>query len=117
MRSIAFVNLAVVGALLTGCATGSWKLESISPEGASKHYALADFTLYDDGTYTALIDVGQGPHPSNGRYTFTGGKLTFSPDDGEPRTYDAELIVLGHKMRVVGVDPKGNRVTAIMVRK
>jgi len=115
------ITRAIVAAtllfLLSGCVAGKWKLESVTPESA-KAYTVADFTLHSDGTYTAVVDRGQGPMPADGAYSYENGKLTFTPSEGgTPRTYDAELIVLGHKLRMIAAGPKGETVTAIMVRQ
>jgi hypothetical protein len=118
-RTSSMIVLSFVLLTLSGCGpAGSWKLDSVSPSEAAERYHLADFTLYNDKTYSATIDLGQGPMPSRGTWTFSDDTLTFNPDDGSPsRSYQADLKAFGQKMEIVTSDRSGSKVTAVMKRK
>jgi hypothetical protein len=100
-----------------GCSVnGTWKLDAVDPKEAEPHYAFGQFTLNADGTYDADMKSAHGTEKSVGTFTFQNGKLTIDPDDGEPRTYDAELLEMGDKLRVIGTAPDGAKITATMHR-
>jgi hypothetical protein len=110
---------AAVVLVLSGCGmNGKWTLESIDPESARGHFKLATVELKSDGTYVADSDYDGKTQTSTGKYTYDKEtkKLTFTPDQGEARTYDAELVQMCSKMRVKTASEHGD-VVAIMKRK
>ncbi len=100
-RTIAVSTLTALMIVLTGCGgiAGNWTLQ----ESDQGNFPISRVTLNDDGTYTAVSNYGDQQRESSGKYTFEDGKLTFAPDGGTERTYDAKLTGFGAKLEVSAV--------------
>ncbi len=116
LRSWMLAALATAGLLVTGCGVnGKWTLDSVTPDSAKGHFRLAAVTLNSDGSYVAESEYEGKKETSTGKYEYKDGKLTFMPDKGEQRSYDAELIDMGTHLRVKTASEHGD-VVAVMKR-
>lgn len=117
MKRVSLACVLGLGLLsLLGCGmNGKWTLHSIDPESARGHFRLAAVTLNSDGSYVAESEYEGKKETSTGKYEYKDDTLTFMPERGESRSYDAELINLGTQMRVKTASEHGD-VVAIMKR-
>lgn len=118
MNAVWKLGAAVAAVLLvTGCAdhTGKWVLDTIDPPDARGQYQFANITLNKDGTYWAEREVGGKMEKNTGTYTFENGTLAFKNAAGKTITYDAQMMDMNNKMKVMA-ETHGKKVTAVMKR-
>ena len=106
------LSLMLIGLAGCGGIAGKWTLH----EAEDENFPISNVTLNEDGTYTALSQYGDVNRESNGTYTFADGKLTFTPESGNTRVYDAVLTNMGGKLRVTSKEGDSEVVT-VMKRK
>ena len=114
MKSTIVVStLAALMLGLAGCGgiAGNWTLQE-SDQGS---FPISSVALNDDGTYTAVSSYDGEQRESSGTYTFEDGKLTFAPEGGTERTYDAKLTGFGDRLEVVAMQGD-EEITATMKR-
>ncbi len=79
-------------ASLTGCGgalTGHWKMVEVVP--SKQVFNIDDADFRSDGTFTATITIEGQTNRDTGTYKFDGFKLTFQPQAGGRRSYNAML--------------------------
>ena len=111
--SLAIVTLALSS--LTGCGnmTGAWKLDSVEPADAPRHYAMSCIMLNEDGSYTACAETGEKKiMKMSGKYTKDDDakKVTFTADGAGPRTYSYKLS--GDGLSLMAETKDGKTMTA-----
>lgn len=110
--------LALVGLLasMTGCCvTGSWQLQSVSPDAMKGKVGMACMCLKKDGTYCAKVNYNGKEEASCGKYTYNDRLLTFMPEKGDKREYHVSLADMGKTMNFHGED-HGEKWTAVMTK-
>jgi hypothetical protein len=104
--------LLVVG--LTGCSvTGTWKAKSMEPQ--QHGFSIAEMTLNNDGTYSAVSSYDGKKESASGTYTYDDGVLSVTTPKGEKRTYDIAIRQLGKVMEVSG-EAHGHEITTTLVK-
>ncbi|MCG3127651.1 MAG: hypothetical protein CHACPFDD_02518 [Phycisphaerae bacterium] len=117
MRTLACGLMAACLVALTGCGiTGTWRTNTVEPSSAREKFELGSVTLNSDHTYVAEAQYSGKTAKREGTWTFDHGKLTFKGKDGHERTYNAELIDMGSRLRVE-TESHGSKVVAIMKRE
>ncbi len=92
---------------LPGCSgtlIGHWRMVEVVPN--RQVFSIDNATFNRDGTYTATTIIKGKTLDESGRYEFNGFKLTFQPDGGGRRQYNAllklnELEITDAKLKVV----------------
>jgi hypothetical protein len=93
--------------LLSGCSgtlVGHWHMTEAIPN--RDFFCIDDVTFSRDGTYTATTTLKGKTMEESGQYNFNGVQLSFQPDAGGRRQYDAllkfnELEIMDAKQRVI----------------
>lgn len=93
--------------LLVGCSgslAGHWRMVEVVPN--RQFFCIDNVTFSRSGTYTATTTLKGKTLDESGTYKFNGFKLTFQPDAGGRRQYDAmlkfnELEIIDARQRVV----------------
>ena len=111
--------LCVVPLCLAGCAVGgSWRTESVRPEGAA--FPVNEITFDPSGKYTATgLFTAQGAysgdrHTTTGGFTFSGAKLTLSPTDGPPLVYNTVRRFDGKLVMTLKLPNQDRSVSAVL---
>lgn len=104
---------------LTGCALGgSWRTESIRPEGAP--FPVNEITFDPSGKYTATgLFTAQGAydgdrHTTTGGYKLSGAKLTLSPTDGPQLVYNTVRRLDGKLVMTLKLPNQDRSVSAVL---
>ncbi len=96
--------LAWVVLSLTGCAgvTGHWTLESFKPETEKGNFQMGMMCLTKDGGYVAAATEGGKTEKMTGTYKYDAKThaLTFVMEGGKERTYTAQVLCPGDKLKV-----------------
>jgi hypothetical protein len=93
--------------LLPGCSgtlVGHWRMVEVVPN--RQFFCIDNVTFKRDGTYTATTTLKGKTLEESGQYKFNGIKITFRPDAGGQRKYDAllkfnELEIMDAKQKVI----------------
>ncbi|MBI5863144.1 MAG: hypothetical protein HZB38_01260 [Planctomycetes bacterium] len=89
-RCVATLAAGLLLAVLAGCTAslaGDWRLASSKPNRET--FAIDQAHFGRDGTYSATFTLDGRRIPEKGSFQFTGFKLTFRPNAGGSRTYNA----------------------------
>ena len=105
MKHCLILSLPLIVALVGGCdITGTWKTVKIEPPDAPEQAPFQMVTFAQDGQYSATHQYGNEVRTSTGTYTWSLGKLTIAPHDGDPREYAGRYngltkqLTLSHKV-------------------
>lgn len=97
--------IGVVTLLVVGCGiTGTWKTVKVAPADALEYVPFQMVTFAEDGQYSATHQHGNEVRTTTGSYTWTWGKLTVTPHEGEARRYPGHYngftrqLVLSHEV-------------------
>jgi hypothetical protein len=88
----------------SGALVGHWHMTEAVPN--RQFFCIDDVTFNRDGGYTATTTLKGKTLEESGQYKFNGVKLTFQPDAGGCRKYDAllklnELEIMDAKQKVI----------------
>ncbi len=115
-KLICLTSLAALMSL-TGCSkiTGTWEASNERQPAGAGEFNLARATFNGDGTFEAEGEYNGAMQKSAGSYSFKGGELVLTPDNGRPkRTYKASFDMSGNLMVS---DPASNKDVKIKMSK